>query len=218
MHLFAARLDGLSVGHVDGGERARGERYQDAVVRHRFLAGRSWLRELAARRTGARQESLVARYECPACAAIDHGRPRYALDDGNAVLPLALSLSRSGGWAVAALAAAAGGGGTGHIGIDIEKIDRFEDNALDATAFAPAELREIRRLPATQQMSRRAALWSRKEAVLKAAGTGLLLDPAALDVRGPVVKVRSRNYAVEELPAKQMGVPGAFTVALARGQ
>lgn len=203
---------------MDAVEQARGEKYADSLVRQRFLAGRSWLRELVSQRTGAQPGQLRSRYHCPACSAVDHGRPGYELD--GQPLPLPLSFSRSGGWAVAVLGEQSPMGSVEHhrVGIDVELISRFEGDELDDIVYTAAERAAIRRLTAPQRVPLRAALWARKEAVLKAAGIGLLLEPSTLDVQGRIVRVGDNPYEVDDVPPAGLGLPAGFVAAVARGR
>jgi phosphopantetheinyl transferase len=72
----------------------------------------------------------------------------------------------------------------GHIGCDVE--DRFRDDddvdELGAVVLHPVEQQEMRRLAAPQRQEAFKRYWVRKEAVLKAAGSGFLKDPRAVIV------------------------------------
>jgi 4'-phosphopantetheinyl transferase len=62
----------------------------------------------------------------------------------------------------------------GECGVDVEALSRGNE-ILDTVlrAFAPAELEEVRLLPADDQVRRAVELWTAKEAYLKALGTGI---------------------------------------------
>jgi 4'-phosphopantetheinyl transferase len=210
MDLHAVHLDGRGVGPLDAGELARGRALADPTVRHRFLAGRSWLRELVAGVSGTPPESLSAQYECPACTAVDHGRPRWTV--AGQPLPVRASLSRSGGWAAAVVD---GSPSLLTLGIDLEQISRFGGTEIDATVFTRGEQSEIRSRGEQEQPRLRAHLWARKEAVLKASGTGLMTDPASIDVLGPAVRVGALDYSVRDVQTASLELPDGFVVALA---
>lgn len=210
MDLHAVHLDGRSVGYVDAGERARGTRIVDPAVRHRFLAGRSWVRDLLSEASGIDSRQLDARFTCPACKAVDHGQPGWTTD--GKLLPIAASIGRSGAWAAAVVDTSRS---LPTVGIDLEQISRFGGSELDESVFTPAEQSQIQGVREADRPRLRAALWSRKEAVLKAAGTGLMVDPAVVDVLEPVARVGARDYSVRDVPPADLKLPDGFVVALA---
>ncbi|MCK1804005.1 4'-phosphopantetheinyl transferase superfamily protein [Nocardia zapadnayensis] len=108
--------------------------------------------------------------------------------------PVAVSLSRTAGWVAAACS---GPGEPGSVGIDAEAWAPFRDSGTRAGSFADVVLAAEERIwfraaAGGSEADRLAALlrtWVRKEAVLKALGTGFDtarggLDPAAI-VLGP---------------------------------
>jgi 4'-phosphopantetheinyl transferase len=94
----------------------------------------------------------------------------------------ATSLSRSGPFAAVAVAHA------GWIGVDLERIPpRRPLDELVATIATPAERAAVRQHTGPDRECALLRLWSGKEAVLKAWGTGLTLEPARVDtLRRPV--------------------------------
>ena len=52
---------------------------------------------------------------------------------------------------------------------------------FDDVALTPAERQLLAALPPEEAMPWRAAAWARKEALLKARGTGLRVDPASVE-------------------------------------
>lgn len=80
----------------------------------------------------------------------------------------------------------------GRLGIDVaHALDATLAAKLDASFFTPAEQQALaeNRLTALQ-------LWMRKEAVLKADGRGLLLDPAQVEVSGASAQLSGQKYAL----------------------
>lgn len=106
------------------------------------------------------------------------GRPHLPGED------FSFSLSHAHGLSVLACAP------HGRLGIDVA---HARDAALvaqvDAAFFSAAEQRVL-----AQQRFTPLQLWARKEAVLKADGRGLLLDPAQADVSGPSSRVLGQKY------------------------
>jgi 4'-phosphopantetheinyl transferase len=123
-------------------------------------AADSLLRAAVATRLGVEQRDVRLGRRCPACGSTGHGRP-VLLPPSAA--PLGLSLSRAPGLVAVATSEA------GPVGLDVESagraaFDGFADLALDPSEQA-----------ATPEQ--RARTWARKEAVLKATGAGLRVDP-----------------------------------------
>lgn len=88
------------------------------------------------------------------------------------------------------------------IGIDAEPLDRRFDEGLARHALAARELKEFERL---QPSSRREAFlraWARKEAVLKAAGLGLQVEPSLVET------------GIGRLTGEPVDVPGAGSFRL----
>lgn len=161
------------------GERDRADRYRRDDDRRRFVAGRHLIRTTLA--------SLLA---CPAAAvpiAIDrHGRPGV---DGAP----AFSLSHAGDQVVLAVAPV---GVALSVGIDIEMLrDDIDPLALGRRVFAGAELTALQ--SAGDRIALFFRLWTIKEALLKAAGRGLLIDP-----RTVCVDVESDPPALIRAPAE----------------
>jgi 4'-phosphopantetheinyl transferase len=137
----------------------------DEATRDR-AADRAALVALAARVLGVDAATLRLDRRCPNCGGLDHGRPTIA---GGAV---AVSLARTDG--VRALAVST----VGPVGVDVERVSRVRRAPLDA--FTVVERAEIDLAPDPDR--RRTELWAAKEAILKAEGTGLRVDPRTVDV------------------------------------
>jgi 4'-phosphopantetheinyl transferase len=182
------------------------------------MAGRIALRDFAAGILAVRPGELTADYACPDCGTgpdVDHGRPGYRLRGAPA--GLLLSLSRSHGWAL--LAAAAGGagadgaGGPGEgIGVDLEHSSGVMFPGFDDVALTPAERQQLAALAPDQTDHWRTAVWARKEALLKARGTGLRLDPASVEAFPEL----SDADVLIDLDTAALGLPRGFAAALSR--
>lgn len=174
------------------------------------MAGRIALRGFAAEILGVGPGELTADYSCPDCGTgpeLDHGRPGYRLRRASA--GLSLSLSRSRGWA---LLAAAGDQGPGAIvGIDLEHSSGAVFPGFDDVALTPAERQLLAALPSDRAVLWRTAAWSRKEALLKARGTGLRVDPASVEAFAETTD----GTVLVDLDTAAMGLPAGFAAALA---
>ena len=130
--------------------------------------------------------------------------------------PLATSLSHSGNWVAIAVGHAA------TVGVDIECAPaRIELGDLLATICTPAEAADMQKLPMPAREAALLALWTRKEALLKAFGTGLLESPSTLSAATSALVAAPSTSAYPpcrvrglDLPA---GVAGAFAAPAAVG-
>ena len=71
------------------------------------------------------------------------------------------------------------------VGLDVERVRPLDVEALAAVALSPAERDRLARDAVTLDDRAFLTIWVRKEAVLKAAGTGLAVDPRRLEVSPP---------------------------------
>ncbi|MFE5261889.1 4'-phosphopantetheinyl transferase family protein [Streptomyces coelicoflavus] len=120
-------------------------------------------------------ELRMGRMPCPRCPDPAHGRPRLVAPGTD----LDFNLSRSGPHWLLAVSA------RGPVGVDLETARPVADLWTTAAAvMSPSELRHLRSLP--DEAARTAAYyraWTRKEAVVKASGVGVVADLRAVDVR-----------------------------------
>lgn len=100
---------------------------------------------------------------CATCGGVDHGRP--VLRDS----PLHVSLASTRTAVAVAISPDA------PVGVDVEQVDGTRFDGFAGVALGPLE-----RVGDDRQ---RARAWVRKEAVLKARGTGLAVEPRSVDVR-----------------------------------
>jgi len=159
-------------------ERQRAELLRAEKRRGDWLLGR-----LAAKRLVARILAEVVRMDLALDAfdiVADHlGAPVVRLADGGR-LPVGVSISHSDGTAFCAAWADSGSGLS--VGADLEKIaPRSAAFVLDF--FRPAEIEAWEALPAGPSRDAFAtAIWSAKEAVLKALRLGLTVDTRSVEI------------------------------------
>jgi 4'-phosphopantetheinyl transferase len=137
-------------------EHARAARYLSPSARSQFLVGRGLLRTLLGRYLGCDSSRVAFRLG-------PQGKPALA---GNSALHF--NVSHSYGLALFAVTR------HGPVGVDVERVRPF-DNDLDLAErfFCPPEARALRALAPDQRREAFFHVWTRKEAYLKASGTGL---------------------------------------------
>lgn len=153
---------------LSGDEAERAAGFLRAADRERYTVAHVMLRLLLAAYLGGDPASLQLFAEaCPLCGG-PHGRPAVAGEPR-----LHFSLSHGGAFALAAFASEP-------VGVDVEPVP--EDAAVRDLlgCLDAAERREFDALPPRERRSAFARAWVRKEARLKALGTGLALDPASV--------------------------------------
>ena len=146
------------------------ERFARDARPERFLAGRMLLRELASEFTARPLASIAIDARCPDCGE-QHGRPTITGTE------LFVSLSHADGLVVAALSDRA------PIGVDIER--------RHASTERLAAIREITGDNGVRH-------WTGVEAVLKADGRGLRVDPRAIHIAGDIATLESVQYALSD--------------------
>ncbi len=149
---------------LDGAERERAARFHFERDAYRYRASHSALRHLLAQRTGVPAPAL--RF-----SAGSHDKPRLDLPGAPA-----FNMSHSGRWALIGI------GGPGPIGVDIEAPREMDDlMPLAERNFTASECRELRGVPEAGRLRAFLRCWTRKEACLKAVGSGLSIEPGLFE-------------------------------------
>ncbi len=152
-------------GVLDEIERARLDELTHAATARAYLALHSLARQVVGSIIGAPPQAVRFDRTCPVCGG-PHGRPTVVDHPG-----LHVSLTRTS--ALVGLAVTT----VGAVGIDIEQVAAATFAGFDEVALHPGE-REPGGLPTGRGGRANATAWVRKEAALKALGTGLRTDPA----------------------------------------
>ncbi len=196
-HLWYATL--LSLAHraahyrllVDGEEQARAARFLHEHDRERFILGHGLLRSLLGKYLGAPPASLILQRG-------EFGKP-FLKDH-----PFHFNLSDTKDAVLVAIA-------DKPIGVDIETMNRHTDHLRVADHyFTGKEVDSIRR--ADDGKRRFLELWTRKEAVLKACGVGLMDDLHSLEVGSP-----ANTMAISHPDFVRMAAPAYHVGTLASG-
>jgi 4'-phosphopantetheinyl transferase len=148
---------------LDAREAAQAARFVHAADRQAYLGAHALLRTLLSR--------AIANARAPAAWRFvegDRGKPRLA--PGQSSRDLRFNLSHCRGMVAVAMAPGA------EVGIDVEALERHDFDELDIAAshFCPAEREPLARI-ADRSHRKRAflAVWTAKEALVKALGDGL---------------------------------------------
>jgi 4'-phosphopantetheinyl transferase len=175
---------------LDAGETRRLDRIARVESRHEFLTSRVLVKTLVAELAGVEPVDVRLGYTCALCGE-PHGRPIVTAPRPARLVQV--SLAHSGQRVVVAASTAA------PVGVDVEPIGATGFDGFDAVALTPEERRSLRRLDERTRMGVRASYWARKEALLKASGEGLTLDPATIEVARNRAQLRDldvgRGYA-----------------------
>jgi 4'-phosphopantetheinyl transferase len=163
LHADAARQDYLRE-ILSPEERERALRFRFAEHRKQSIICRGTLREILSQYLEADPARLHFVYN-------PYGKPSLCDSD------VRFSVSHSGEWAMLAVTDGC------ETGIDIERIDpRFARERIPERFFSPREVKQLRALPASQQIAAFFRCWTRKEAYIKARGLGLALPLDSFDV------------------------------------
>ena len=207
--LWLARLDDFDpdvcAAALDAADTARATAIVDPDTRRRAVVSRGLLRRLLAAHIGVRPEALRL-------STAEHGRP--VLEDGDADgAPLQFNLSHSGGWWLCATA-------SGPVGVDLEMAGREVDTArLAGRVFTPGEQAALQLAAGDEAAVRGVFLdcWTRKEALLKALGTGFAGGARGFHVGpGPGdTLVATPGHAVAALRVRSLSLPFDAHAAIA---
>ncbi|WP_327701918.1 hypothetical protein [Streptomyces decoyicus] len=204
VHVWCLDLDDVVL--PDGGdcldaqERQRTARLHHAAGRRRHRAAHCTLRHLLAGCTGEEPATLRVERRCPRCGPSPHGKPVWS--DGAGRTAFDVSLSHSEHLAMVAVARA-----PLSVGIDVERV---------RTGIRWAT---VLRDPGAERLSDEdgTRMWTRHEAVGKAAGTGMAELPR-------LGGTRPDGWTAASVPAlrggwsvRDLAAPPGFAAALAVG-
>lgn len=209
VHVWSASLDPPSeeMGNMESllspAERERASRLRIDRDRRQFVVRRGLLRAILGRYLDRPGGELGFQYG-------EFGKP--SLDPRTSDGSLRFNLSYSFGVAFYAVARDV------EIGVDVERLrNTVPHSAMAARYFAPAECAELERLPAEEQVQGFFNCWTRKEAYVKALGTGLVTALNSFTVnltpgQPAVLRSDEPGWALTDLDA----VPGyAAAIAVA---
>lgn len=184
-------------------ERVRAARLRAAGDRAVYIAAHGAARELLGRRLDVEPASLRFVTE-------PGGRPR--LENAS----ISFSLSRTNGAALVAVSSA------GPVGVDIERVSPGRNDDLVADRFfSPAERIALEARPPGERTAVFFRIWTRKEALLKAIGSGIHAGIERIDVTGDSIDAQPASAGAPrarwtlrtlDLPAPYAGAVAAAGV------
>ena len=153
---------------LDAEERRRAHRFQHTGARRRYVLCRASLRSL-----------LCSALDCDnrrvTFDTAEHGKPLAVVAGSRA--PIDFNVSHSGQHGLIALAA------SGRVGVDVE--ERVPQRNLDTLAeavFGPDERADVAAASGSHKLHLFLDLWTMKEALSKALGTGLSMDVSGFEI------------------------------------
>lgn len=150
-------------------ERERAARFLDDPIRRRYVAGRALLRRILSRYAVRPPQSLAFLYG-------DHGKPSLPGD----LAWLAFNMTDSHGMLLYAVARGR------RLGVDVERFrPSVQSERLARRYFAPSEAQALADTPPERRHETFFIVWTRKEAYVKAIGTGLSFPLKDFEVTVP---------------------------------
>jgi 4'-phosphopantetheinyl transferase len=156
---------------------------------------------------GCDPRAVAVTRRCDHCGSTEHGRPVVA-----APATAFASLSRAGALVAVAVSR------TSPVGVDIESLDALASAGFDDVALTAAERALVE--ASGDRTLLRGLLWTSKEALLKATGEGLRVDPAhvGFDAHRRLVHWSARGARPRaQLAPVDAGAGYVGTVALVQG-
>lgn len=188
VHVVALSLDllGAELELLDADERQRAARFATPLLQRRFIAAHVGLRRLLGMALDASPAELRFTVDALGKPCVLGAPARH------------FSLSHCGGQALVAIAPAP-------LGIDLEALIQRDTELLAERILTPRELGRWRLLPQIDRTESLTEAWTLKEALLKACGLGLRVDPVTLEVdEGEPASIDGRRFQLQRL----LAVPG----------
>ena len=169
---------------LDDEERKRWERFVSERARCRFALCRAALRVTLRERLRCSNQQLSFGY-------LEHGKP-YAKVDGKRAAG-GFNVSHSGRHGLITLA------NNDWLGVDVEeRVPRKDFDGIGRLVYGPRERRLLAASIGSDKMHLFYRLWSMKEALIKALGSGFSLNPARFEV--PETMLRGSRSSVFRFP------------------
>ena len=191
---------------LDDDEKARWRRFVVERAKRQFSLCRGALRIQLSERLDCSNRALTFDY-------LEHGKPVARVNGRRA--PIGFNVSHSGRHGLIAFAE--------HVwlGVDVEeRVPKHDLDGIGAKVYGQSERDMLEAATGAQKMHLFFRLWSMKEALIKALGTGFSLNPTRFEVPGPMLDgTRSSDFRFPHSPESRwrlhdLGEP-RFAAALA---
>ncbi len=169
---------------LDATERTRADRKREAAP---FVTGHALVRRVLGEILERDPAELAFERRCTTCGSDQHGKPSPLEAPG-----WVFSLSYTAQLAVVAVTQGV------DVGVDVEELDDTGFEGFAPATLAEQEVPAFTGLTGRELLEARARVWARKEAVLKATGHGLVVDPAEVLVSGPAEPPALVDWRAEE--------------------
>ena len=191
---------------LDAEETRRARRFVVEPPRRRFALCRAALRINLCERLDCSNQRLSFGY-------LEHGKPVAEVNGQRQ--PIGFNLSHSGGHGLIAFAAHE------QLGIDVEERKPGRNfDGIGESVYGPAEQRLLAKAEGPRKAAFFYRLWTLKEALIKALGTGFTLNPSTFEVPEPMLhgerssQFRFPNQPQDSWQLMDLGEP-RFAAALA---
>ena len=169
---------------LDEEEKSRWRRFLSVRARRQFVLCRAALRVILCGQFGCSNRQLAFGY-------LEHGKP-FAVVDGRRA-SLGFNISHSGGHGLMAFAE------NEWLGVDVEeRVPGRDFEGIGSLVYGPAERQLLATAPGVDKMQLFFRLWSMKEALIKAIGSGFSLNPSRFEV--PKAMLRGGRSGVFRFP------------------
>ena len=159
---------------LDDQERARSRRFLSVRARRQFVLCRAALRVILSERLGCSNRQLSFGY-------LEHGKPFARVDGRRAAI--GFNVSHSGGHGLIAIAESE------WLGVDVEeRVPSRDFEGIGSLVYGPTERQSLAHAKGNDKVHLFFRLWSMKEALIKALGTGFSLGPSRFEVPGPMLQ------------------------------
>ena len=169
---------------LDDEERARCHRFLSVRARRRFVLCRVALRVVLSERLGCANRALSFGY-------LEHGKPFATVDNQSA--DVGFNVSHSGQHGLIAIAA------HDWLGVDVEeRVTNRDLEGIGSLVYGSTERRLLAAATGCEKVHLFYRLWSMKEALIKALGSGFSLNPSKFEV--PPAMLRGARSGVFRFP------------------
>ena len=201
VHVWRAELRPCATDLLSASERERAAQFHFDKDRDRYIAARSILRHLIGRYEQVPPEGIQFTYNTYGKPALEGSSLRFNVSHSADLVLLAFTRNKN-------------------IGVDVERIrPEFAAKEIAGRFFSQEEVAALRTRPAESLPAAFFTCWTRKEAFIKAHGSGLSLPlhkfVVSLDSPARLVRTEFDPDAVRQWTLHDVPIDGGFRAALA---